>query len=118
ALYHDSEYREREVDVEVAVPLDRCPPGIAGDGRISVRELPGADAMASVVHAGSYTTIDQASNALFAWIATQGYRVAGPYREVYLRFGADGLKLALPGAYLTEEADNYLTELQVPVEHG
>jgi len=132
ALYHDGEYREREVDVEVAVPLDRRPPSTTGGAHICVRvsacvylracicvrELPGVDAMASVVHAGSYTTVDWASNALFAWIAKQGYRVAGPYREVYLRFGAGGLKLALPGAYLTEEADEYLTELQVPVEQG
>jgi DNA-binding transcriptional MerR regulator len=139
ALYHDGEFREREADVEVAVPLDRrlsgavgtagdaglaaspvapAPPATAGHAHVSVRELPGTDAMACVVHAGSYTTIDQASSALFAWIAAQGYRVTGPYREVYLRFGAGGLKLSLPGAYLTEEAAEYLTELQVPVAQG
>src|SRR5262249_12360070 len=84
AIYHDGEYREREVDVEVAVPLDRRPPGsIIGDNaHVAVGELPGASAMACVVHAGNYATIDQAANALFGWIAAQGYRVAGPYREV------------------------------------
>ncbi|HEV8190497.1 MAG TPA: GyrI-like domain-containing protein, partial [Ktedonobacterales bacterium] len=94
AIYHDPEYRDREVDVEVAVPVGAP---LSGTERIVVRELPGVAMMACVVHAGSYATIDQASGALFSWLAAQGYRIAGPYREVYLRFGTGGLQLALPG---------------------
>lgn len=113
AIYHDSDYRERNVDIEVAVPLTEAIPNA---GRVAVRELTGVSSMACVVHAGSYATIDQTSAKLLAWITARGYRVAGPYREVYLRFGAGGLSLALPGAYLTDNADEYLTELQVPIE--
>lgn len=112
AIYYDAEYRERDIDLEVAVPLTTR---VAGQGRIGVRELPRAPAMACVVHAGSYATLDLASGALHAWIASQGYRVAGAYRELYLRFGAAGLPPAV-AAYLAEDADQYLTELQVPVE--
>lgn len=115
AIYHDADYREREADVEVAVPLAvRIPDG----ERVAVRELPGSDAVACVVHAGSYATIDQTSAELLAWISAQGYRVVGPYREVYLRFGVGGLRLALPPAFLAQDADAYLTELQVPVERA
>ncbi|HEU5441064.1 MAG TPA: MerR family transcriptional regulator [Ktedonobacterales bacterium] len=115
AIYHDADYREREVDVEVTVPLSTR---ISDGPRVVVRELPGAEAVACVVHAGSYATIDQTSAALLTWIAAQGYRVAGAYREVYLRFGVGGLPLALPPAYLARETDEYLTELQVPVERA
>ncbi len=86
-------------------------------GVIVVRELPGAAAMACVVHSGSYATLDGASSALYGWIASQGYHVAGAYREVYLRFGASGLRLAIPVAYLADDCAEYLTELQAPVEH-
>lgn len=115
AIYHDPDYRDREVDVEVDVPLSASLPSST---HVIVRELPGVTTMACVVHAGSYATIDQASAALFGRLATQSYRIAGPYREVYLRFGAGGLPLALPDAYLTDDDAAYLTELQVPVEQG
>lgn len=113
AIYYDAEYRERDIDLEVAVPVSRV---VAGHSRIRVYELPAVPAMACIVHSGSYATLDAASSALFTWIASQGYRVAGAYREVYLRFGVGGLKLALPGAYLAQESADYLTELQLPVE--
>jgi effector-binding domain-containing protein len=83
-----------------------------------VLELSAVANMACVVHAGSYATIGQAFADLLSWVGTQGYRVAGPHREVYLRFGAGGLALALPDVYLTDEVDAYVTELQVPVERA
>ena len=113
AVYYDAEYREQDIDLEVAVPITRV---VAGLGRIRVHMLPNVEAMACVVHTGSYATLDAASSALYTWIATQGYRIAGAYREVYLRFGAGGLSLALPGAYLAQEATDYLTELQLPID--
>jgi DNA-binding transcriptional MerR regulator len=112
-LFHDAEYREQDLDVEVAVPLSSRAPDCAPVG---VHELPAVPHMACVVHAGSYATIGQAFDDLLGWVGTQGYHAAGSHREVYLRFGAGGLKLALPEAYLTDETDAYVTELQVPVE--
>jgi len=113
ALFHDAEYREQDLDVEVAVPLSARTPACA---TVSVRGLPAVPSMACVVHAGSYATIGQAFDDLLGWVGTQGYQVAGPHREAYLRFGAGNLKLALPDAYLADEADAYVTELQVPIE--
>jgi DNA-binding transcriptional MerR regulator len=113
-IYHDADYRERDVDIEVAVPVIAPLPS---DGRINPRELPAVASMASVIHTGSYSTIDGAASAVFAGIATQGYVVAGPQREIYLRFGAGPLALDLPDAYLTDATEQYVTELQVPVTH-
>jgi DNA-binding transcriptional MerR regulator len=111
-IYHDVEYRERDLDVEVAIPLKARIPSAE---RIRVRELPGCDTMACLVHAGSYDTIGTASGALLAWSEANGYQIAGPSREVYLRFSADGLDIALPAAYLAHDDADWVTELQLPV---
>ena len=50
------------------------------------------------------------------WIETNNYQMVGPTREVYIRYGADGLDLALPQTYLEKDSNQYVTELQVAVE--
>lgn len=109
-IYHDLEYQEENVDVEVAVPLTRP---IPGTDRVSVRNIPSAT-MACVVYAGSYEKSAEVLHTLLVWIQTHHYTIAGPMREVYLRFGADeGLRL--PEAFLTESPQLYVTELQLPI---
>lgn len=102
AIYYDGEYRERDVDIEVALPITGDVPA---HGRVTVRELPGMETMACVIHQGSYETIGQAYIALLAWVEANNYQAAGPNREVYL---------VGPGAGGTEPA-TYVTEVQLPV---
>ena len=112
-IYHDADYREHDIDAEVAVPL-KFP--IPGSDLIHVVEMPGLAHAACVVHSGHYGTLYQAYNALLSWVETNGYRLAGSIREVYLRFGADGLGLDLPANFLASSVEQYVTELQLPVE--
>lgn len=117
-IYYDAEYREHDIDAEVAVPISFA---IAGSEAVHIRELPGLPCAACVVHAGSYSTLHEAYNALLGWIEANKYRMAGPIREVYLRYGADGLGFDLPATYVGSKADEYVTELQLAVEkrqHG
>jgi effector-binding domain-containing protein len=100
AIYHDPEYREADVDAEAGVPIDADAPA---SGRVSVRTLPGGS-VATCIHRGGYDTIGQAYTALMAWIERNGYAVAGPNREIYLR-GPDD----------SGEPDGYVTEVQFPV---
>lgn len=100
-VYHDAEYRERDADVEAAVPI--AGPLASGE-RVAVRELPGTRA-ACVVHRGAFDTIGEAYSALMQWIEVNGYRISGPSREVYLRGPESG---GDPGTYVTE--------VQLPVE--
>jgi DNA-binding transcriptional MerR regulator len=101
-LWYDTEFRDREVDGAAAFIL-RCP--VPERGRMRVHELPAAT-MAATIHHGSYATLGQAHEAILAWIEANGYRIAGPDREVYL-YNSTPVRLDDP---------SYVTEVQYPVE--
>jgi DNA-binding transcriptional MerR regulator len=103
-LYHDPEFRETDVDVEVIVPL-AAP--LVGSGPVSVRELAGIEQAACLAYTGAYDGIGAAYNALMAWIGENGYRPSGPCREVYLRGPESG-----------SDASTYLTEIVLPVQRA
>lgn len=113
AIFYDAGYQESDSDVEIAIPLTAALPN---GGGVIVREIPGTREMACVVHTGCYSTLQHASNALLLWVGANGYEVAGPLREVYLRFGADQTGYSVPSAYLAKESSELVTELQIPVK--
>ncbi len=113
-LYHDAEYREADCDVEAAIPISHDLPE---NDRITVRELPGAETMACVVYTGDYAKLPDVLHALLLWLDAHPYQIAGPLREVYLRFGADQAQaLNLPPAFLADHHHLYVTEVQLPIE--
>jgi DNA-binding transcriptional MerR regulator len=112
-IYYDDEYREKDVDAEVAVPLRYA---IPENELIRVRHLPRLSNVACVVHVGGYSTIYQAYNALLGWIESNDYQMTGSIREVYIRYGADGLGFDLPPTHLGQDSNEYVTELQLSVE--
>jgi effector-binding domain-containing protein len=97
---HDSEYREQDVDIEVAIPIAVAVPE---SGDIKVRNLPGHEQVASVVHKGPFDTIMKAYQFLMGWMEKNGYKMAGPDRTLYLN---DPTQVA---------PDEILQELQVPI---
>ncbi len=113
AIYYDAEYREKDIDAEVAVPLKYT---IPDRDEIRIRETPRLSNVACVVHSGNYSNLYQAYNALLDWIETNDYQMTGPIREVYIRYGADGLTFDLPSTYLADDSNQYVTELQLAVE--
>jgi effector-binding domain-containing protein len=81
AIYHDCEYKESDIDTEIAFPVM----GNAQETeRIKLRKLQGG-LMASTIHTGSYENISAAYKAVAEWIEANGYDFAGPSREVYLQ---------------------------------
>lgn len=103
AIYHDPEAKERDWDIEVCMPIaDELAPA----GRVSVGSLPGCETMACVVHAGPFTTIGEAYDALGKWIDEQGYKFVGPSRELNLR---------VPEPPGNQNDPNTLNEIQFPV---
>jgi DNA-binding transcriptional MerR regulator len=112
-IYHDTEYRETDLDVEVAVPLTHA---VAGNERITVREIAGGQ-MACSVYTGDYDKTHEVLHAMLMWTGMHGYTITGSLREVYLRFGADDVDmLGIPPAFITDHAHLFVTELQLPVQ--
>jgi len=95
----------------VAVPVIARLPDSAG---VSVIELSAVPAMACTVHRGRYEDLGGHLQRMLGWLEQTGREPAGCVREVYLRFDAEP-ELRLPPVYLTDDADELVTELQVPL---
>lgn len=100
-LYHDTEYREKDVEVEVCEPIDT---NLPQHPRITMYELPAIDTAASLILEGSYEGFQQAYHTLLTWIEANGYQIAGPNREVYII-----------NAEHTPDPAAWVTEIQFPV---
>jgi len=71
---------QHNADVEVVIPVSAR---VEGNAQIACYELPGGP-MARITHRGPYEKSATAYRQLFAWIAENHKKVAGPTREVYL----------------------------------
>jgi DNA-binding transcriptional MerR regulator len=84
ALYHD--HSAQGIDVEMATVVENT--AIPTTGRVRSYSLPAVQTMVSAVYTGSYDAFDAVSQVyvdLGKWIETNGYRIVGPCRELYLR---------------------------------
>ena len=108
-LLHDMDYHRPHIDVEVCVPVNLQALGSAG-----VRLVEPIARAACVRFQGGYeqapVLFDTALDSLHGPV-----RLAGPIREVYLRFGADQRGYALDPKFLTDDVRQYRTESQIPV---
>jgi len=105
ARYHDTEYKERDVDVEACEPID-ANVTLRSTDRIKVYDLPAVNTMLSIVHHGAYNTLNQAYQARLKWMQENAYRYCGPDREIYI-------KVSNP---VRQDDPSYVTEIQIPVE--
>jgi DNA-binding transcriptional MerR regulator len=82
AIYHDPEFKERDWDIEVCMPITGDLPS---NKSVSVYSLPAYETMACAVHAGSFATIGAAYDAIAKWIDVNGYQIIGSPRELNLK---------------------------------
>ena len=104
AIYHDKEFRDRDWDIEVVMPIAEA---LAPDGNVRVHELPAFEKMACVVHTGPFATIGEAYDAIAKWVDQNGYQIVGPGRELNLR---------LPEKPGDQNDPTTVNEIQFPVE--
>ena len=109
-LFHDGDFRDRNADVEVCVPID--PSAMTALG---ARWVAGAPRAACVSFSGSYASARTAYAAIKGWLSLKGARPAGPLRETYVRFGAVQLGYTLPSRMLAQKVADYRTVMQVPI---
>lgn len=101
ALFHDSEYREQDVEAEVGVCLRQA---VEMQEPLRCYQLPPAT-VASVVHHGAFNRIGAAYGELLRWIEVNGYHPSGATREIFLH-------VSMPAS---RDDESNVTEIQVPV---
>ncbi|MDP4094847.1 MAG: MerR family transcriptional regulator [Bacillota bacterium] len=101
AIYHDGEYKESNVDVEVVMCVDELQ---KSRNDITFREIEAVPLMASILVTGKYENITNGYNTLANWIEENGYEVTGLARQITHK-----------GPWNESNPDNYLTEVQIPV---
>ena len=98
-VYFDEEYRDREIDVGAAFPINAA---VSGTSAVSVTTL-APETMASVIHKGSLERMQNAYIALLTWIEKNGYQIEKASREIALQYDPNG------------NPEHYITEIQFPV---
>lgn len=103
-IYHDADYRESDVDIEICAPVDRM--GEDADG-YTFRNTEPVPVMACTMVYGSFENI-AGSYCIFAdWLQKHArYKMAETSRQIVHR-----------GPWNEDSPDNYLTELQIPLKH-
>lgn len=102
SIYHDDEYKEADVDVEIAVPVEKQDNG--RDGFV-YKELEAIPLAATIRFSGPYENYTPTMEKLAAWAENNGYEFAGNIR---------GLAISTPQDQ--SDPQKYLTELQVSVK--
>lgn len=102
AIYHDGEYKEKDVDIEVAMPVAKLN---KNEGKFVFREVESVPCMATILYKGRYKNIDEAFFYLAKWIENSEYKPCGKVRQVSIK-----------GEWNELNPDNYLVEIQMPVQ--
>lgn len=100
AVFHDKEYREAQVDVEVQRTVKGSYPDTE---HVRFRTLSEVTA-ASVTFKGSYEQMGEVNAAVAAWIADNGYAFDGPLFNIYH-----------VSPHETSNPDEFVTEVCCPV---
>ncbi len=104
AIFYDEEFKPADLDVEIAIPVGpQVNESVSMDAgrQLAFKTLPALDSAACIIHTGSYDNLTATYTTIARWIEANGYRIAGPSREVYL---------TAPG-----DPAGQLTEIQYPV---
>lgn len=97
-IYH--EFGTDGIDAEVSVPIDEP---VAAAGKTESRVLP-AMTVARTIHVGPYEKLGDAYTALWDWIKSHEFEIAGPIQERYLNGPGDNVPTS-----------EYRTEIEMPI---
>ena len=104
SIYHDREYKEKDVDVEICAVTNKK---YAVSGDISFRTVEAVPVMACTMVYGDFSNIAGAYKAFAQWLEkSEIYRINGEDRQIVHR-----------GPWNEDDPDKYLTELQIPLEY-
>lgn len=108
AIVYAEEYRQHDVDIEFAWPVDGSRTEdfpLPTRGTLVLRDIPGMEEAATYLYQGDVDNSTDYLVDLQRWVAANGYKLSGMLRMVYLR---------MPEVDLPPE--EWLTEVQYPLE--
>ncbi len=97
-----SEFDPKSALFEVCLPVATAP---KPDGNVRVKTLPACDVAAIRVR-GPYSKIPAHYSELLAWLDVEGWEIAGPPREIYVK---------RPHPDEVSDPEDYVTEIQFPI---
>lgn len=101
-IYHDTDYREKDVDIEICAPVVRMGNDM---GSFTYRNTEPVPFMACTMVYGAFENISDAYLAFAGWLKEHiQYKMTGQSRQIVHR-----------GPWNEETPDKYLTEIQVPL---
>lgn len=103
AIYHDSDYREKNVDIEICAPVSRMDKDKDG---FTFRNIEPVPIMASTMVYGSFENISGVFLSFAGWLEEHSqYKMLGQSRQIVHR-----------GPWNEKNSGNFLTEIQIPLE--
>lgn len=99
--YLDGEFKEKDIHIEYCEAVDKIKPDFDD---IHFSKIKSVKAV-SVMHKGPYSTISKAYAFANKWIEENGYKITDCPRESYI-----------DGIWNKESENDWLTEIQIPVE--
>ena len=100
-IYHDGEYREHDIDVEICEAVeDFCSDG---DG-IVYKKVDAVPTAAVIMHKGGYDSLGESYSKIITWIEETGHEIIDHPRESYI-----------DGIWNRENPEDWRTEIQIPV---
>lgn len=88
-----SDFDDEDLDLEIGFSLKQereKPVALAGGAEMTVNELPAAACLATLVRSGPMHQSHLAFGALGIWMEANGFRIAGPSRELFLQPPSQG----------------------------
>lgn len=102
-IYHDLDFREKDVDIEICVQVNQMGQNIDA---FTYRQTEAVSLMGCTMVYGSFENISAAFNAFAGWLEQHNqYRMAGESRQIVHR-----------GPWNEENPEDYLIEIQIPLE--
>lgn len=102
-IYHDGEYRETDMDVEMCQAINDLK---EDTDLLKFKEIDEVENAVCILHNGPYSTLGKTYADAFKWIQDNKYEVIGHFRESYI-----------DGIWNKENEEEWLTEIQIPVKH-
>ncbi|MFW5785233.1 MAG: MerR family transcriptional regulator [Chitinispirillaceae bacterium] len=100
-IYHDEEYCEKDIDVEICEAVEKACQDSEG---IVYKKIAAVAEAATILHRGPYEGLGKSYADLFGWLEENGYKPSDKPRESFI-----------DGIWNKQDPEEWLTEIQIPI---